>query len=101
MGYVAHNEGHDEFSKMMYLAAHFIDRREIFPMRNLACWYSRRGDLEEALSWIDKILDAYPDWKTRPDIATFLKKDEGLNRLRSYQPFIDKVLSEVDKEPKT
>ncbi|OQX92822.1 MAG: hypothetical protein B6D58_00900 [candidate division Zixibacteria bacterium 4484_95] len=98
MGLIAHNEGHDEFSKAMYLVAHFIDKKEIFPMCNLAGWYARRGELEEAQKWIDKILNNYPDWLERDDIVTFLKKDESLSNLREYAPYKEKVLSKIEEQ---
>lgn len=97
MGLVAHNEGHNEFSKVMYLTAHFIDKKDIGPMRNLACWYARRGKLEKAQKWIDRILDSYPDWLERDDIVSFLKKDEALANLRTYMPYKEKVLSKIEE----
>lgn len=98
MGLIAQNEGHDEFSKVMYLAAHFIDKKEITLMLNLAGWYCRRGKLEEAQKWVDKILNNYPDWLERDDIVTFFKKDESLSNLREYAPYKEKVLSKIEEQ---
>lgn len=97
MSIVAHNEGHDEISKVMYLAAHFIDRRDVGPMRNLAGWHARRNRLEEAQKWIDKLIETYPDWHAREEITTFLKKDESLYNLRTYEPFRQKILAKLEK----
>ena len=93
---IAHNEGHDEYSKAMYMAAHLIDGTALGPMRNVAGWYSRRGKLEESLRWIEKIIDSFPEWQSREDITTFLKKDESLANLREYEPFKMKVLSFIE-----
>ena len=97
MSIVAHNEGHDEISKVMYLAAHFIDCRDVGPMRNLAGWHARRNRLEEAQNWIEKLIETYPDWHAREEITTFLIKDESLHNLRSYEPFRRKVLEKLEK----
>lgn len=95
MGLVAHSEGLAEHSKTMYLAAHFINCRDVTPMRNLAGWYARRNRLEEAQRWIDKLLDTYPDWHEREEITTFLLKDESLRNLRAYAPYQDRVMSKL------
>jgi len=97
MSIVAHNEGHDEMSKVMYLAAHFIDRRDVGPMRNLAGWHARRNRLEEAQKWIDKLIETYPDWLKHEEIVTFLKKDESLHNLRNHEPFRQRVLEKLAK----
>jgi tetratricopeptide (TPR) repeat protein len=92
---IAHNEGHDEYSKAMYMAAHLIDGKALGPMRNIAGWYSRRRKLEEAQKWIDKIIATFPEWQSREDITTFLNKDESLANLREYEPFKEKVLAVI------
>jgi len=93
LGLIAHNEGHDDFSKAMYLAAHFIDRKAITPMRNLAGWYSRRGFVEKAQMWIRRIIEAYPDWLDREELVTIFLKDESLGNLRKHEPFKKEVLA--------
>jgi tetratricopeptide (TPR) repeat protein len=97
MALAAQKEGHEEFSKAMYLAAHFIDNMAIPPMANMAGWYSRRGELEESMSWIEKLIELYPDWHKNDEITTFLLKDEMLKNLRSYGPFNKKVLNEIKR----
>ena len=97
MGLVAQKEGHEEFSLAMYLAAHFIDDMAIPPIANIAGWYSRKGELVKAQEWIDKLLGLYPDWCEHEEITTFLQKDEMLRNLRSYEPFIKRVLDEIKK----
>ncbi len=92
MALVAQKEGHEEFSKTMYLAAHFIDNMAIPPIANIAGWYSRKGELEKSQKWIEKIIELYPDWHENEEITTFLLKDEMLRNLRSYEPFKEKVL---------
>jgi len=96
LGLIAHNEGHDDFSKAMYLAAHFIDRNAITPMRNLAGWYSRRGFVEKAMMWIRRIIEAYPDWLDRDDLVTVFLKDESLGNLRKHEPFKKEILSQIE-----
>ena len=100
MGLIAHNEGHDEYSKLMYLAAHFIDKTDLVPLANLAGWCSRRNQLEEAQNWIDRIIKAYPNWLEKENVKIFFKKDESLHNLRSYKPYKDKVLSKMSEELK-
>lgn|GEM_PF-1624899 len=95
MALIAHKEGHEEFSKAMYLAAHFIDRTAFPPLINLAAWNSRKSQLEEAMEWIDRILETFPDWRENEEIVTFFRKDESLANLRSYGPFKMKVLSKI------
>jgi len=94
----AQKEGHAEFSKAMYLAAHFIDKAAIPPIANIAGWYSRQGELENAQKWIDKLLSLNPKWPENDEITTFLTKDEMLGNLRTFEPFINKVLSQIKKE---
>lgn len=95
MALAAQKEGHEEFSRAMYLAAHFIDKTAIPPIANIAGWYSRRGELEKAQKWIDKLLRLHPDWPENDEITTFLVKDEMLINLRTFKPFIKKVLSQI------
>jgi tetratricopeptide (TPR) repeat protein len=96
LGLIAHNEGHDDFSKAMYLAAHFIDRKAITPMRNLAGWYSRRGFVEKAQTWIRRIIETYPDWLDREELVTVFLKDESLGNLRKHEPFRIEVLAKIE-----
>ncbi len=98
MALVAQKEGHDEFSKAMYLAAHFIDNKAITPMANIAGWYSRKGELEKSQKWIEKIIEIYPDWHENEEIKTFLLKDEMLRNLRSYRPFKERVLKVINRK---
>ena len=98
MGLVAHNEGYDEFSKVMYLAAHFLDKKAQFVLCNLAGWYARRGKLEQAQQWIDKIIDVDPEWQQDDETVAFFLKDESLYNLRGYEPFKQKVLSKIVKK---
>jgi len=98
MALVAHKEGHEEYSRAMYLAAHFIDDMAIPPIANIAGWYSRKGDLEKSQKWIEKIIELYPDWHENEEITTFLLKDEMLRNLRSYEPFKDKVLKTIKEK---
>jgi tetratricopeptide (TPR) repeat protein len=95
MALVAQKEGHEEFSKAMYLAAHFIDNMAIPPIANIAGWYSRKGELEKSQRWIEKIIELYPGWQENEEITTFLLKDEMLRNLRSYEPFKEKVLKVI------
>lgn len=98
MALVAQKEGHEEFSKAMYLAAHFIDNMAIPPMANIAGWYSRKGELEKSQKWIEKIIELYPEWYENEEIRTFLLKDEMLRNLRSYAPFKEKILNVINKK---
>lgn len=95
MGLVAQKEGHEEFSLAMYLAAHFIDGMAIPPVANIAGWYSRKGELEKAQKWIEKLIDLYPDWCENEEIVGFLEKDEMLRNLRLYDPFQKRILSKI------
>jgi tetratricopeptide (TPR) repeat protein len=96
LGLIAHNEGHDDFSKAMYLAAHFIDSKAITPMRNLAGWYSRRGFVEKAMTWVKRIIATHPDWLDREELTTVFLKDESLGNLRKYEPFRKEVLAKIE-----
>jgi tetratricopeptide (TPR) repeat protein len=98
LGLIAHNEGHDDFSKAMYLAAHFIDRKAITPMRNLAGWYSRRGFVDKAQMWVRRIIEAYPDWLDREELITVFLKDESLANLRKHEPFKQEVLAKIERK---
>lgn len=98
MALVAQKEGHEQFSKAMYLAAHFIDSSAIPPIANIAGWYSRKGDLENSQRWIEKLLELYPDWPENEEIKTFLEKDEMLRNLRRHEPFKEKVLSKIKRK---
>ena len=100
MALIAHNEGHDDFSKLMYLAAHFFDKKAFTPLINLAGWNARRNNFEEAQKWIELILETYQDWLKNEEIVTAFKKDECLHNLRNYEPFKIKVLAEIAKEQK-
>jgi tetratricopeptide (TPR) repeat protein len=95
MALIAHKEGHNEYSKAMYLAAHHIDPQAFPPMLNLAAWNARRGNLVQAQKWIERILDAFPDWTGNSEIVTFFLKDESLTNLRRYRPFMENVLSKI------
>jgi len=96
LGLIAHDEGHDDFSKAMYLAAHFIDRKAITPMRNLAGWYSRRERYDKAQMWIRRIIETYPDWLNREELITVFLKDESLSNLRKYEPFRKEILAKIE-----
>jgi len=98
LGLIAHNEGHDDFSKAMYLAAHFIDRKAITPMRNLAGWYSRRGFVDKAQMWVQRIIEAYPDWLDREELITIFLKDESLANLRKHELFKQEVLNKIERK---
>jgi tetratricopeptide (TPR) repeat protein len=98
MALVAQKEGHEEFSKAMYLAAHYIDNKAIPPIANIAGWYSRKGEMENSQRWIEKLLELYPDWYENGQITTFLEKDEMLKNLRDYEPFKKKVLSKIKRK---
>ena len=97
MALIAHKEGHDEFSKAMYLAAHFIDRSAFPPLINLAAWNSRKGNLPEAMEWVERILARFPDWQNNDEITTFFIKDESLFNLREYNEFRQRVLAKLDR----
>ncbi|PJA27955.1 MAG: hypothetical protein CO189_05755 [candidate division Zixibacteria bacterium CG_4_9_14_3_um_filter_46_8] len=96
MGIIALNEGQCQYSKMLYLAAHAIDKEALTPMQNLAGWHSRKSELEQAQVWVERILEAYPDWLKKEDIISFFKKDESLHNLRIYEPFKALVLDKVN-----
>jgi len=96
MALIAHKEGHEEYSKAMYLASHFIDQTAFPPMFNLAAWNSRKGNLPEAMHWIDKVISTFPDWQDNEEIVTFFRKDESLANLRAYKPFLEQVLSKLE-----
>jgi tetratricopeptide (TPR) repeat protein len=98
LGLIAHNEGHDDFSKAMYLAAHFIDRKAITPMRNLAGWYSRRGFVDKAQMWVRRIIEAYPDWLDREELITVFLKDESLANLRKHELFKQEILTKIERK---
>ena len=100
MALIANNEGHDEYSKAMYLAAHFLDRKAIGPLINIAGWNARRNNLEEAQKWIELILEIHPEWPENDELVTAFKKEESLHNLRSYEPFIKKVLTHISQEQK-
>lgn len=95
MALIAHKEGHEECSKAMYLAAHFIDRSAFPPLINLAAWNARKNRLAAAMDWVDRITRAFPDWAVNEEIITFFKKDESLANLRSYTPFKERILSKL------
>lgn len=96
MALIAHKEGHDEFSKAMYLGAHFIDRSAFPPLINLAAWNSRKNRLKEAMEWVDRILETFPDWAENEEISTFFVKDESLANLRSFPQFKERILSKLN-----
>lgn len=97
MALIANKEGFDEFSKLMYLAAHSIDKKALSTIYNLAGWYARKNMLKEAQEWVDLILELYPDWQNNEKIVTFFKKRESLQNLRSYGPFKTKVLGKLKR----
>jgi tetratricopeptide (TPR) repeat protein len=97
LGFIAHNEGHDELSKAMYLTAHFIDRKALFALCNLAGWHARRNLLDEAQKWVDRIIETYPDWLDNEEIVLFFKKDESLYNLKNQDDFREKVLSKISE----
>ena len=100
LGFIAHNEGHDEYSKAMYLAAHFIDDKALFALCNLAGWNARRNRLDEALVWVRRIMEVFPDWLDNEEIVSFFEKDESLHNLRSSDKFKSEVLSQISGEKK-
>lgn len=95
-GIIAQYEGHSQYSLAMYLAAHFINKKAIVPMQNLAGWYARREKLENAQDWINQIINAFPDWLDNAEIKNFFIKDESLRNLRTYKPFVDNVLLKIE-----
>ncbi|MCD6160826.1 MAG: hypothetical protein J7K40_00240 [candidate division Zixibacteria bacterium] len=95
IGFIANKEGLDEFSRVMYLAAHFIDKEALSTIYNLAGWYARKNMLEEAQKWVDLILEISPDWQNDEKIVTFFRKRESLENLRSYGPFKTKILAKL------
>ncbi|MCP3681847.1 MAG: hypothetical protein GY861_04080 [bacterium] len=100
MGLIAHNEDHDEYSKMLYLTAHVIDMKAYAPIVNLAGWCSRRGKLEEAQKWIDKIIEIYPNWIEKERLVSIFSMDESLNNLRSYKIFKDEIMYKIEEKKK-
>jgi len=97
LGLIAHNEGHDEFSLAMYLMAHFIDRKAFSVLCNLTGWYSRRGKYEQAMQWVNKIIENNPDWQSDEEITAFFTSNESLHNLRQYGFFKQNVLSKIGK----
>jgi len=95
MGLVALYEGNDIFGKVMYLAAHHIDSKALTPLQNLLSWCSRKGRLDEAMNWVEKILEAFPDWRNDAALVRYFKKDESLSNLRKHEPFKTKVMSNI------
>ena len=95
MGLVALYEGNDVYSKIMYLAAHHINEKALTPLQNLLSWCSRKGRLEEAMGWAEKIMAAFPDWQRDAALVRYFKKDESLSNLRKFEPFNTKVMSKV------
>jgi len=96
LGLIAHNEGQDEFSLAMYLAAYAIDSNAFSVLCNLAGWYSRRNNLEQARYWVDRIIELNPGWKDDEEIKTFFVKNESLNNLRKDEAFKRDILSRID-----
>ncbi|MCP4632768.1 MAG: hypothetical protein GY855_07560 [candidate division Zixibacteria bacterium] len=96
IGIIVRIEGDEETAKLMFLTAHFINRQSLAPMQNLANWFSRKGLLEEAQSWIERILKEYPEWKKKEELITYFKFEEALNNLRSFEPFKEMVMSELN-----
>lgn len=97
LGLIAHNEGHEEFSLAMYLAAHFIDNKALFTLCNLIGWYSRRRNFEKAMFWVERIIDYNSDWLSNDEIVSFFTKDESLHNLRNHNEFKIKILSRIKR----
>jgi tetratricopeptide (TPR) repeat protein len=101
LGIIAQREGLDDYSKVLYLAAHFIDKDDINSLQNLASWEARRNNLDRAQKYIDSIIDVVnktcTNWvEERQDIVDWLLKDSSLSALRSdYQPFQQKVINKI------
>ncbi|NLI15638.1 MAG: hypothetical protein GX409_05045 [candidate division Zixibacteria bacterium] len=95
MGIAAQLEGKTQYSLMMYLAAYSIDKSYIVPIQNLAGWYATQGQLEDAMLWIDRLLEISPDWQTRNDIIDYLLKDEAINNLRKHKRFVEEVSNKI------
>jgi tetratricopeptide (TPR) repeat protein len=96
LGLIAHNEGQDEFSLAMYLAAYAIDNNAFSVLCNLAGWYSRRNIIDKARYWVDRIIELNPRWKDDEEIKTFFAKNESLNNLRKDEAFRRDILSPID-----
>ncbi len=96
LGIIAHKEGHEDYSLAMYLAAHYIDDTALFTLCNLAGWYSRKNDLEKAMYWIKRIIRTKESWNKDEEIVSFLKKDESLHNLRTFDIFINEILSKIE-----
>jgi Tfp pilus assembly protein PilF len=95
IGIIVRNEGDEETAKLMFLTAHFINRQALAPMQNLANWFSRQGRLEDAQTWIEKILTRYPEWQKNENLVDYFKFEEALNNLRGFEPFKQRVLSQL------
>jgi hypothetical protein len=96
MGIIAQLQGRSQFSLMMYLASHFIDKNYVVPIQNLAGWYATHGQLAEAQTWIDRLVQVCPDWAQREDMIDFFQKDESIHNLRNYEPFINQILRKIN-----
>ena len=100
LGVIANFEGLSEYSKALYLAAHYIDKDSYLPLLNLVAWSSRKNLLDEAMEWVYKIIDKYPNWSENEEITTFFKKDIAIHNLRRHQPFIDKIIKKIKRKSK-
>ena len=98
LGVIANFEGLSEYSKALYLAAHYIDKDSYLPLLNLVAWSSRKNLLDEAMEWVYKIIDKYPDWLENKEIRIFFANDESLHKLRSYDIFKNEVLNKIKKK---
>jgi tetratricopeptide (TPR) repeat protein len=94
-GLIAHNEGHDEFSLAMYLIAYHFDNKTLSVLCNLAGWYSRRNRLDQAMTWVNRIIDNNPNWTQDEEIVTFFKKNESLHNLRQDENFKKRILTKL------
>jgi tetratricopeptide (TPR) repeat protein len=95
-GLIAHNEGHDEFSLAMYLIAYHFDSKALSVLCNLAGWYSRRNRPEQAMSWVNRIIENNPGWQRDKEIVTFFKKNESLRNLREDSRFKKEILARLE-----
>jgi hypothetical protein len=95
MGIAAQLEGKTQYSLMMYLAAYSIDKTYIVPIQNLAGWYATQGQLEEAMLWVDQLIQTCPDWLTREDMIDFFAKDEAIHNLRKHKRFIEEISNKI------
>lgn len=97
MGILALSEGFKEYSKIFYLAAYFVNKNALSPLENIIGWCSRYNELEEAMTWVEKLIKKFPNWTDNEDIISFFTKDESLHNLRKYSQFQNIILSQIEK----